>query len=176
VELERPCFLSLNNLMHNQMLYEEIQQLSPPAFKRACGVSRQTFSAMVSVLQPQLERQGKRGGQNQLSVTDQLLMTLQYWQEYRTQFHISLDFGVSESTVCRTIQKVETLLMRSGQFRLPGRRELQQNESQGEVVGVDVAEVSIERPQKNRNTPTPASKSAILSKHKSSSTSSAVGF
>jgi hypothetical protein len=67
------------------MLYEELQQLPPPAFKRACGVSRQTFSAMVAVLQPQLERQGKRGGQNQLSVADQLLMTLQYWREYRTQ-------------------------------------------------------------------------------------------
>lgn len=158
------------------MLYEELQQLPPPAFKRACGVSRQTFSAMVVVLQPQLERQGKRGGQNQLSVADQLLMTLQYWREYRTQFHIGLDFGVSESTVCRTIQKVETLLVRSGQFRLPGRRQLQQNESQWEVVVVDVAEVSIERPQKNRNTITPASKSAIPSKHKLSSTSSAVSF
>jgi hypothetical protein len=30
-------------------------------------------------------------------------MTLQYWREYRTQFHIALDFGVSEATVCRTI-------------------------------------------------------------------------
>jgi Helix-turn-helix of DDE superfamily endonuclease len=158
------------------MLYEELQQLPPPAFKRACGVSRQTFSAMVAVLQPQLERQGKRGGQNQLSVADQLLMTLQYWREYRTQFHIGLDFGVSESTVCRTIQKVETLLVRSGQFRLPGRRPLQQNESQWEVVVIDVAEVSIERPQKNRNTITLASKSAIPSKHKLSSTSSAVSF
>ncbi|MBW4549958.1 MAG: transposase family protein [Aphanocapsa sp. GSE-SYN-MK-11-07L] len=54
-------------------------------------------------------------------------MTLQYWREYRTQFHIGLDFGVSESTVCRTIEKVETLLVRSGQFRLPGRQQLQQN-------------------------------------------------
>lgn len=158
------------------MLYEELKQLPPATFKRACGVSRQTFNAMVTVLQPPLERQGKRGGQNQLTVADQLLMTLQYWREYRTQFHIALDFGVSESTVCRTIQKVETLLVRSGQFRLPGRRQLQQNESPWEVVVVDVTEVSIERPQKNRNAITPASKSVIPSKHKLSSTSSRVSF
>jgi hypothetical protein len=49
---------------------------------------------MVEVLQPHLDRQGKRGGQNSLSVEDQLLITLQYWREYRTQFHIRLDFGV----------------------------------------------------------------------------------
>jgi hypothetical protein len=48
------------------MRYEELEQLHPPAFKRACGVSRQTFSVMVEVLQPHLERRGKRGGQNHL--------------------------------------------------------------------------------------------------------------
>lgn len=31
--------------------------------------------SMVEVLRPQLERQGRRGGQNKLSVEDQLLMT-----------------------------------------------------------------------------------------------------
>jgi Helix-turn-helix of DDE superfamily endonuclease len=109
------------------MTHEDLQSLPPPAFKRACGLSRPTFALMVEVLRPHLERHGKRGGQNRLSVEDQLLMTLQYWREYRTQFHIGLDFGVSESTVCRTIEKVETLLVRSGQFRLPGRQQLHQN-------------------------------------------------
>jgi hypothetical protein len=76
------------------MTYEQLQLLTPAAFKRACGVSRKTFFVMVEVLQPHLDRQGKRGGQNSLSVEDQLLITLQYWREYRTQFHIGLDFGV----------------------------------------------------------------------------------
>src|SRR5215475_2594834 len=107
------------------MTYEQLQQLNPPAFKRACGVSRKTFFVMVEMLQPHLNRQGKRGGQNSLSVADQLLIALQYWREYRTQFHIGLDFGVSESTVCRIIEKVEMLLVQSGRFRLPGKRQLQ---------------------------------------------------
>ena len=59
------------------MLYEEVQRLNQSAFKRACGVSRQTFLVMVEVLQPYLERRGKRGGQNHPSVEDQLLMALQ---------------------------------------------------------------------------------------------------
>jgi Helix-turn-helix of DDE superfamily endonuclease len=116
---------------------------------------------MVEVLRPHLERHGKRGGQNHLSVEDQLLMTLQYWREYRTQFHIGLDFGVSESTVCRTIEKVETLLVRSEQFRLPGRQQLHQNTTDWEVVVVDGAESPIERPQKNRSRTILASARAI---------------
>ena len=68
---------------------------------------------MVGMLRPSLDCQGKRGGQNRLSVEDQLVLTAQYWREYRTQFHIALDFGVSEATVCRIIAKVEN--------RPPGR-------------------------------------------------------
>lgn len=131
------------------MLYEEVQRLNQSAFKSACGVSRQTFLVMVEVLQPYLERRGKRGGQNNLNVEDQLLMALQYWREYRTQFHIGLDFGVSESTVCRVIEKVETLLVKSGRFRLPGKRQLQQPDVTWDAVIVDVTEVPIERPKKN---------------------------
>jgi hypothetical protein len=41
--------------------------------------------------------------QNWLSVEDQLLLTLQYWHEYRTQFHIDFDFEVSEAAVCHII-------------------------------------------------------------------------
>ena len=104
---------------------------------------------MVDVLRPSLERQGKRGGQNRLSVEDQLVLTFQYWREYRTQFHIALDFGVSEATVCRTISKVENLLVRSGQFRLPSKRQLLVPDGETEVALVDVTEVPVERPQKN---------------------------
>lgn len=147
------------------MTYEELQILTPAAFKRACGISRETFLAMVEVLKPHLDRQGKRGGQNSLSVEDQLLVTLQYWREYRTQFHIGLDFCVAESTVCRIVEKVEMLLVQSGCFRLPGKRQLQWPDSNWDVVVVDVAEVHIERPQKNSDATTVASKNATPSKH-----------
>lgn len=130
------------------MLYEDLIKLPPSLFRRACGVARSAFSAMVDVLQPYLDRRGRRGGQNSLTVANQLLLTLQYWREYRTQFHIGLDFGVSEATVCRTISKVETVLVQSGRFRLPGKRRLLDPDAELEVVVVDVTEVSIERPKK----------------------------
>jgi hypothetical protein len=33
-----------------------------------------------------------------------------------------LPYGVSEATVCRTIKKIENVLMKSGEFRLPGKK------------------------------------------------------
>lgn len=103
---------------------------------------------MLEVLRPALDRSGKRGGQNSLSVENQLLLTLQYWREYRTQFHIGLDFGVSEATVCRIINRVETVLVKSGRFALPGKRRLLDPETDESVVVIDVTEVAIERPKK----------------------------
>ena len=45
-----------------------------------------------------------------------------YWREYRTEAHIAETYGVSASTVCRTIDAIEAALMRSGKFRLPGKK------------------------------------------------------
>jgi hypothetical protein len=55
---------------------------------------------------------------------------------------------MSKSAVCRLIHKVETLLMDSGQFRLPGKKQLYQNAQTWQVVAVDVTEREIERPKK----------------------------
>lgn len=130
------------------MTYKQLEQLKPSAFKRKSGVHRETFEQMVEVLRPHLDRQGKRGGQCKLSVEDQLLLVLEYWREYRTQFHIATSWGLSESAVCRLLQKVEMLLMASGKFRLPGKKQLYQNAYTWSVVTVDVTESPIERPKK----------------------------
>lgn len=144
------------------MTYEQLKQLKPSAFKRRCGVHPETFEQMVAVLRPHLDRRGKRGGQCKLSVEDQLLVVLEYWREYRTQFHIGSSWGLSESAVCRLIQKVERLLMDCGKFRLPGKHQLYQNAYLWEVVVVDVTESPIERPKKNNEPITVARKSGIL--------------
>lgn len=113
---------------------------------------------MVAVLRPHLDRRGKRGGQPKLKVEDQLLLVLEYWREYRTQFHIATTWGLSESAVCRLIHKVETLLMKCGQFRLPGKKQLYQNAYIWQVLVVDVTESPIERPKKNSELTTVARK------------------
>ena len=138
------------------MPYTDLQHLSAAEFKRLCGVSYKTFKEMVEVLRPDLERQGRRGGQNKLSTEDQLLITLEYWREYRSQFHIGTSWGLHETTVGRIVRKVENLLIKCGKFRLPSQRALYQPGWEWKVMVVDVAEMEIERPKKNKNTTTVA--------------------
>ncbi len=93
----------------------------------------------------------QRGGQPGFSVEDQLLITLEYWREYRTQFHIATSWGTSEATVCRTIQRVEAELAACGYAHFPGREKLKASEDNDfEVVIVDVTESPIERPKKTK--------------------------
>ena len=117
---------------------------------------------MVEVLKPHLERTGKRGGQGKLAVEDQLLITLEYWREYRTYFHIAKSWSIHESTVCRIVRKGEQLLIRSGAFRLPGKKQLHQPAYEWKVLVVDVTETPIERPKKNSGVTTAARKNVIL--------------
>jgi hypothetical protein len=99
-----------------------------------------------------------------LSQADQILLTLMYWREYRTEFHISVSYGVSESTVCRTIQKIENILIKSKQFHLPGKKVLQLRNELIEMVVVDATEQPIERPKKNKKGITAAKRSVTLKK------------
>ena len=144
------------------MRYETIKHLRDTDFKRLTGVQRETFEEMLEVVEKGLRDFGRP---TKLSRADQLLMTLMYWREYRTEFHIAQSYGVSEATVCRTIHKVENALVRSGKFRLPGKKALQPSETLFEVVLVDVSEQPIERPKKAKNGITAAKRSTTRKKH-----------
>jgi len=112
---------------HNrQIRYETIEHLKGTDFKRLTGVQRETFDLMLKVVEKGLREFGRP---TKLNRADQLLMTLMYWREYRTEFHIAQSYGISEATVCRTIQKVENALVRSGKFRLPGKKVLQSSDT-----------------------------------------------
>jgi len=138
------------------MRYETIQDLKDTDFKRLTGVQRETFEEMLKVVEKGLPDFGRPP---KLSRADQLLITLMYWREYRTEFHIAQSYGVSEATVSRTIRKVEDVLVRSKKFRLPGKKVLQPSETLFEIVLVDVSEQPIERPKKTRNSITAAKRS-----------------
>ena len=145
------------------MNYETVKILSDAEFKRAVGVQRSTFEKMLAVVETGIRSFGRPPD---LSRADQLLLTLMYWREYRTEFHIGLTFGVSESTVCRTIQKVEAALLRSGQFRLPGKKALQASDTVIEVVLIDATEQPIERPKKNKVSTIAAKRNGIPKKRR----------
>lgn len=143
------------------MRHETIKDLKATDFKRLTGVQRETFEKMLEVVEKGLRDFGRPP---KLSRADQLLMTLMYWREYRTEFHIAQSYGISESAVCRTIRKVEDALVRSRKFRLPGKKALQPSDTVFEVVLVDVSEQPIERPKKAKIGITAVKRSAIPKK------------
>ena len=110
--------------------------LSPEKFKRKLGAKRATFEKMLKVLQAREAQKKKRGRTPALDLEDQLVLTLGFWREYRTH-HLSEDWGVDESTVRRTVERVENALISSGEFSLPGRKALRDDHAL-EVVEVDV--------------------------------------
>lgn len=141
------------------MSYEQVKNLEPTEFKRLCGVSRATFEQMVKVVAAEKVLAKKSGRPSKLSIEDQVLMTLEYWREYRTHFHIGVSWGLDETNVLRNIRKVENILIKSGLFNVDGKKRVKQIDSQTELLVVDVAEHEVERPQKNRKDITAASKS-----------------
>jgi hypothetical protein len=135
------------------MKFEQIKEESVDDFRRLTGIKRTTFDVMISILseaEALLKAQG--GKPNKLGIEDRLLMTLEYLREYRTYFHISRSYGISESACYRNIRWVENTLIKSGKFSLPGRKALLKSDVEYEVVLIDATESPIERPKKNKNT------------------------
>jgi len=142
------------------MSYEQIKDLRPALFKRYCGVKPETFHKMVAVVSDhQARTRIKTGRPPKLSVEDQVLMTLEYWREYRTFFHLARSWGIHESSVWRTIRRVEDVLTKSKAFTLPGKKKLQLADHEIEFIVVDVAETPIERPKKSKKPITVAKRS-----------------
>ena len=139
------------------MFYADLKDRAEGPFKRLTGVRPATFLDMCEALEEHLPSDGRRP---KLCVQDRLLLTLMYWREYRTEAHIAETYGLSESTVCRTIHAVEAALMRSGKFRLPGKRALTESAAEYQVVVVDATECPVERPQKSNAEATVARRSA----------------
>ena len=93
--------------------YAIAQTRSNKHFKRRFGVIRKTFQQIVETLTPDWRPGPIPGAKPKLCLAARLLVTLEYWREYRTYFHIATSWGVSESTVCRIVHWVEDALMRT---------------------------------------------------------------
>lgn len=139
------------------MRFEVVQNLNDEAFRRLTGVKRTTFAKMVEIVEQELpgNKSGK-GRPNRLPVQDMILMTLEYLREYRTYFHISTNYGISESNCYKKIRFVEDALIKSGEFSLPGRKALLKSDMEYEIILIDATESSIERPKKNKKGTTQA--------------------
>jgi hypothetical protein len=149
------------------MKWESVKKESAIEFRRLTGVKKETFEKMVGILEGARQKKGANGGRKpKLNIEEMLLMSLEYLREYRTYFHISRSYGLSESNAYKIICWVEATLIRSKLFSLPGRKALLKSEVEYEVVLVDASESPIQRPKKSRNTFIQGKRSGILSKAK----------
>jgi len=136
--------------MAKTIKYHKVNKLSDEDFKRVTGVSRETFKMMVDVLTKYYNEGKVKGGRKRnLVPRDEILMMLEYYREYRTFKHISIDYGVSESTAHYVVTKVEKLLIKDQRFHLSSLKHTKPSSTQNlDVVVLDVTESPCERPKK----------------------------
>ena len=135
------------------MKYELIKDFKNERFRQVTGVSLETFEAMSEVLKRAYAERHKKNGRNRkLSIEDMLLATLEYFKEYRSYECIAASYGISRQNMCLTINWVEEILVKSGLFKLPGKKTLAKSNIEWDVILVDTTETPIQRPKKGQKT------------------------
>lgn len=143
------------------MRFDNIKNLKAEEFRRLTGVKPETFKKMEEIIHQAIRAKKAKGGRpNKLCVADMILMALEYLREYRTYFHISKNYGISESNCYENIRFVEDTLIKSGEFKLPSRKTLLKSDIDYEVIVVDATESPIERPKKSKNDTTQVKRNA----------------
>lgn len=128
--------------------YAVLSKLSKTKFKRYTGVSKDVFEVMVKLVSQHEQKRKKKAGRTaHLSIEDQILMALEYYREYRTFFHLGTDYGLDESNVQRTVVKIESILIKSGYFNLPGKKVLL-SADKIQTILTDATETPAARPKK----------------------------
>lgn len=127
---------------------EKIAKMKPEEYQGIYGVTKETFDAMLEVLEAEYLIDHQKGGRPpKLTVLDRLIIMLQYYREYRTMRHIAHDYGVKVSRIFDAIKWSEETLIKSKKFHLRSRKELTSN-PELETVIVDATECEVERPKK----------------------------
>lgn len=141
--------------------YEQTITLNPSRFRRRTGVYPEVFADMLEALHDWHRRKTRAGRPPALRLEEQLMLTLEFWREYRTFCHLGQDWGIHEATAHRAVVRVEDALLATGRFSLPGWRALHADNTVWTAVLVDVSEIPCERPKKTRNAGIAGRKSAI---------------
>jgi predicted DNA-binding protein YlxM (UPF0122 family) len=143
---------------------ERIRQLKEASYQETFGVRKQVFDRMFTVLVEAHSVLHSKGGKPaKLTVLDKLVITLDYYKDYRPMNRIAFDYSVTKNAISKSVSWVERTLIKNGQFHLPNKRAL--SESNFEVILVDATESAVERPQKNSENGIPARKSDTLQRH-----------
>lgn len=114
----------------------KLSKLKDEDYQTILGVKKQTFDAMLEILERNYAEQHKKGGRHlsKLSLADKLAITF--------------DWDISKSMVHKSIQWVEDTLTKSKEFSLPSKRILKDEKKAPVMVLMDVTECEIQRPKK----------------------------
>jgi hypothetical protein len=131
---------------------ERISNMQPSKYKEIFGIEKYVFDRLLRllILADVFQRKSNAGRKSQLSVLDKLVITMQYWREYRTYRHIAFDYDVGKSTIGEAIIWVEDTIIASGLCNLKSTRELRENTAGIKIAIVDVTEQEIERPKRGK--------------------------
>ena len=128
--------------------WNNLKNRNDKEFQRATGVKRAVFNLMVKeIIEDERKKYADGGKPPKLIAEEKVLMMLHYYREYPTFFHLGVIYGVSESTAWRHVTATESVLIKSKDFSLPGKKQC--TKSNYKLVIVDVTESPIERPKKN---------------------------
>lgn len=132
---------------------KKVNKLNNEEFKRVTGVTRETFKLMVkTVIKYYKGKKAKGGRKSDHTPSDQVLMMLEYYREYRTFKSIGVDYNTSESTAHYVVTKIENILIKDERFHISSlkkQREINE-EKEEEVIIVDVTKSPCERPKKTK--------------------------
>jgi transposase len=103
--------------------FEKALEMSEEDFLRRFGYSKKTMKKMVEILETAYAAKHKRRGRHsKLKVAEMLMLACKYWREYVTFFSLGNEYEVAESTAHDMTVWVENILIKSGEFGLPGKK------------------------------------------------------
>ncbi|UZQ30187.1 MAG: IS5 family transposase [Spiroplasma phoeniceum] len=134
------------------MKFDEFKNINDKEWLRLTGIKQDIFNKMLNILQvAEIEKFKKGGKANKLSLENRLLMTLSYWGEYRTYFHLGKNFGISESICYRNIKLIEDILIKHPDFQqVAGKKALINDYFNDKTIIIDVTETPIQPPKKRQ--------------------------
>jgi hypothetical protein len=111
------------NSKYEESKFKRAMEKSEVDFRRLTGYTKETMLTMLVILREAYAAKHKRRGRHsKLDVADMLMLACKYWREYVTFFSLSNEFGVAESTAHDITVWVENVLIKSGKFGLPGKK------------------------------------------------------
>ncbi|WP_342223526.1 IS5 family transposase [Spiroplasma endosymbiont of Asaphidion curtum] len=134
------------------MKFDKFNFINDKELLRLTGIKQSTFNKMLNILKEAELKKFKRGGKNnKLSLENRLLMTLSYWREYRTYFHLGKSFDISEASCYRNIKWIEDILIKHPDFQqLAGKKALINDYFNDKTIIIDATETPIQRPKKGQ--------------------------